>query len=262
MKRLLLMLMIIVIFVSAGCGSHNTQGNSGESETDSLTGDSNSSAGASNDLGSQIPASPAENELKRIMEAGNLFVYELQNHKQPSNEGNHYYDYSYDAVAAFERFFLLDTLHVSGMFIDPYQGYVCQITGKNQYNNDRTTHIMFNPDDQMKWFCELVEYLEIGDIALETYIKYLREKDDDGLAYWLAIDSEPSVEMVQSAKNRIAYHNSFLDLSQTKVREYDISDGYYRYVVEDANGITFEVEMYYGDGFCQPFFDDWSMAGI
>ncbi|MCL1810455.1 MAG: hypothetical protein FWG42_11930 [Clostridiales bacterium] len=200
-------------------------------------------------------ASYTEAELELTLEAGNLFVSELKNRIQPSNEGRfHYYDMEYDAVAAFERFFLLDTLHVSGMYVDPNAegNYICSISGSNQFGETLSVDVVFSYNDSMSWFCPLVEYCELSSNALEAYLGYLRTNDLDGLARWLAADREASRESSELARMMATYCNRHFDLSETEVSECRLIENGFVYSLKDSNGEAFQVEMRYSDGLCLP----------
>jgi len=199
------------------------------------------------------PAPPAlaedEKEMLRIVAGGKQFIDELQNGVQPSSAR---FDEE-DALAAFARFFKVDTLYVSGVNTDPNMPeiYTCIISGYNEFNNGRSVEVLFTKDEPMEWSCPVARSTAGCDAVLATYLGYLREKDAEGLAGWLL--ETPNGQEVERTSKTIEYYNRWFDLSETLVRESDLwGNDRLKFVVEDANGITFEVELRYGDGLCFP----------
>ena len=78
-----------------------------------------------------------EGEMLRVMAAGNQFIAALQRGEQPMNASERFImpDGGLDALAAFERFFFLDTLYVSGVLINPRKAepYICIISGSGRH---------------------------------------------------------------------------------------------------------------------------------
>ncbi|MDR0325069.1 MAG: hypothetical protein LBI19_03115 [Oscillospiraceae bacterium] len=197
-----------------------------------------------------------EQELLRIVAAGKRFVSELQSGVEPSGKSEWQ---DGDAAAAFGRFLNMETLYVSGVFMDPTMPgfYVCMISGYTQYNYGRSVDVVFRGDDSLEWSCAMVGYYEQSDFMLDTYLRLLQDGDAEMLANWFGLDGPPSEAMIASAKDTLAYYQSWCDLSKLTVRENDglLYDVYIRgfiYTIEDANGNTFQVETRIGDGFCFP----------
>ena len=200
--------------------------------------------------GSPTPPALAEDEIEilRIVAGGKQFIDEIQNSRQPSNAR---FDEE-DALAAFTRFFKLDTLYVSGVNADPNMPEVttCIISGYNEFNYGRSVEVIFTKDKLMEWSCPMAHAAAGCDAVLDTYLGFLRKKDADGLAGWLF--ETPSAQEVEQARKTIEYYNRF-DLSETSVRESDLwGNDRFKFVVEDAKGTTFEVELRYSDGLCFP----------
>ena len=205
-----------------------------------------------------------ENELAMlsIMEAGKLFVSELKNAEEPANKREHQ---DGSALEAFGGLLNIDTLYVSGVFLDPNtpETYICMVSGFNEYNYGRSVNISFSgpldSDEPMEWFCAMVHYYERSFFAINTYLDYLKNGDIDGLAAWLAMDGPPTEAQINSAKDTIAYYGSWCDLSELKVREnktdlqfYGVYVSGFIYTIEDKRGNTFQVETRFGDGICHP----------
>ena len=201
-----------------------------------------------------------ENEQKilRVMEAGKRFVAELQNEIEPSNKSE---EQNNEAREAFGRYLNLDTLYVSGVFLDPNtpSTYTCMISGYNEYNYARSVDVIFTAEgEQLLWFCPMVHYYKLSDSVLEHYLNFLQNNDADGLAKWLGMDGLPSEAMIYSAIDTVNYYRSFCDFSKLSVREneygllYDVYIEGFIYTIEDANGGTFQVETSFGDGHCYP----------
>lgn len=205
------------------------------------------------------PLADDEAEMLRVIAAGKQFVAALQRGEHPAHAE---YEDEQDAVAAFERFFRMDTLHVSGVFIHPNMpdSYICMISGSNEFNNARSVKVSFFPGDPMSWYCSLVEYAAMIDWVTELYIGYLRDNDAYSLAAWLAVDAPPSDELVREAEATLEYINRLpVDLSEARIRDalivesgsYLSGEGFWL-TVADASGYSFEVELVCGHGQCRP----------
>ena len=193
-----------------------------------------------------------EVEILRVAASGKQFLSELQSGVQPS--GARFEDEN-AAAAAFARFIKLDTLFVSGVRLYPDANYdVCIVSGYNEHNYFRSVEVQFLRDEQAGWLCPMVTYAPRCDAVLDAYLGYLRDKDAQGLAAWFREGDTPSAREVEQTKKAIAYYNGFLDLSETTVWEEqsDLLDNGFRFVVKDAKGVTFDVELHYGDGLCYP----------
>jgi len=213
-----------------------------------------------------------EAEVLRIMAAGKQFVVALQQGVQPADARDYDNDDVMGAVSAFDRFFHLDTLHVSGVFIDPNMpgSCTCVISGINDYGRAASVKVYFNQDEPMTWHCPIVYYNSLIDRVMETYLGYLRDNDPYGLAGWLSEVMAPDDEFVREVKRTTDYYNRYYDLSETFIREdqtWIIESGFYSssegfmFTVEDAKGSTFQVELGCGDGLCFPsLLQDWQLG--
>lgn len=198
-----------------------------------------------------------EAEILRIVSAGKQFVAQLQSGEQPSNAremstGN--------AVSAFERFFRLDTLRVTGVYIDPdYTGrYACIISGLTQFNYSISVNVFFN--ENMEWHCPIVQYSEYINDTVDVYLGFLKNNDSYGLANWLSEGITPNDTFLSEAEMITEYFQQNYDLSETFIRENEISivqagrfgvEGFI-FIIRDANGNSFPVELVCGDGLCYP----------
>ena len=198
-----------------------------------------------------------EMEMMRILRAGKEFVACLQRGEEPANAR----DDGSDAVSAFRRFFRLDSLYVSGVFMNPNmpETYTCMISGLNDFNYARSVKVFYSHGEPMVWFCSIVYYYPYIDLVIDTYLGYLREKDAYGLAAWLWEGGPPSEKFIGETQSAIDYFNRYFDLSKTSIREAEtqIVENYYSaegfiFRIEDAKGVTFEVELSCGDGLCSP----------
>ena len=205
-------------------------------------------------LGACGPTAPAtleedEREMLRIMAGGKQFISELQNGKQPSNARFA----EEDALAAFTRFFKIETLYVSGASTDPSMPDIsaCIISGYSEFNYGRSVEVLFTKGEPMEWSCPMAQAAANCDAVLDVYLGHLREKDAQGLASWL--HDTPNAQELELAGNTIEYFNRWFDLSEVSVRESDLwGNDRFKFVIEDAKGITFEVELRYSDGSCFP----------
>ena len=94
-----------------------------------------------------------EREMLRIMAGGKQFIGELQNGKQPSNARFA----EEDALAAFTRFFKIETLYVSGVSTDPNMPdiFACIISGYSEFNYGRSVEVLFTKGEPMEWSCPI-----------------------------------------------------------------------------------------------------------
>lgn len=261
-KRISVLAFILVITLT--CGGCNTARPESNDASSSATVSSETSPSLQNTPDTTPASSPStltedEAESLRITTAGKQFAEELQNGVQPSNARDESVD---NAVAAFERFFKLDTLYVSKVSIasNTEDDYICVISGLNQLNNAQSVRIIFSRSEPMTWYCSFVKYSADIDRVLEIYLGYLRDNDPDGLATWLNEGESPNDNTIESAKNTVAYFREHYDLSETSVREADTSfvesnaysnEGFV-FTIEDATGNTFQVELDCSDGLCYP----------
>ena len=206
-----------------------------------------------------VPINENEQEMFCIVEAGKRLISELQSGIEPSNKAEWQRG---NAVDVFKRYLKLDTLYVSGLFMNPNTpgSYICMISGYNGYNYGRSIDVSFSKSEPMIWSCSTVHYCERSDEIIEEYLSFLQNSDANGIAGLIAVDSrEPSAEIVESAEKTINYYQSFCDLSEYTIRQneydliYDILITGFRYTVEDAKRITFQVETRFGEaGYCWP----------
>ena len=252
-KKAIVCLLSALILLLSSCGS--SQGSLLPPETDET--EESSAQPESTTSEPVLTPGESEQELLRIIEAGKRFVSEMQNGIEPTGKSDSQLG---DAREAFARYLKLETLYVSGAFIDPNtpETYTCIISGYNAYNYPRSADINFKKSESMEWFCSMVHYYRISVSMLEYYLEFLRNSDADGLAVWLGMDGPPSEAIIDSAKDTLAYYQSWCDLSELTIREneYDLSfDVYVKgfvYTIEDAKGNTFQVETRIGDGQCFP----------
>ena len=190
-----------------------------------------------------------EKEILRIVAAGKRFIGELQNGVQPSN-ARFPEDYE-DVVAAFARFFDLDTLFVSGVSLESNRSnrYTCVISGRQ--GADVT--LSFTKDEPMQWSCAMAHCASYCDEVLERYLGFLREKDAQALANWMIYDGTPVEQEVELAGKTIAYYNRWYDLSETSVRDPILTwDDCFNFIVDDAQGRPCLFELYYREYLCYP----------
>jgi len=196
---------------------------------------------------SPAPAALAEDEqeMLRVMAAGKRFIGELQSGAQPSN-ARFPEDYG-DVVAAFARFLAPDTLYVSGVSLDG--DYTCVLSGEGQGG---AVALHFNREEQ--WSCAMAHCAAYCDEVLARYLGFLREKDARGLAEWMVYDGTPTGREFGLAEKTVAYYNRWFDLSETSVRDNASLtwDDCFRFTVDDAQGRSFDVELYYGGFLCYP----------
>jgi hypothetical protein len=219
------------------------------------------------------PLAEDEAEMLRVITAGKQFVAELQRREQPVNARDDDNGSTADAVSVFERFFRLDTLHVSGVFIPPdVPGYyICMISGVNEFGSAASVKVYFYQGELMTWYCPIVYYGASIDRVMEIYLGYLKDNDPYGLAGWLQERLEPDDTFVKEVKRTTDYYNRHYDLSKAFIREDEtriVESGFFYsnegfiLTVEDARGNTFQVELGCGDGLCFPhLLQEWQLRG-
>ena len=198
--------------------------------------------------GSPAALADDEKEILRVVAAGKRFIGELQSGVQPTN-ARFPEDYE-DTVAAFARFFILDTLHVSGVSLESGRSnYTCTISGQHT-----SVALSFTRDEPMLWSCAMAHCAPHCDEVLERYLGFLREKDAQALANWMIYDGTPVEQEVELARKTIAYYNRWFDLSETSVQDRAILSwgDCFLFVVDDAQGASFDIELYYGEYMCYP----------
>jgi len=209
-----------------------------------------------------------EAEMIRVMIAGKQFISALQCGEQPINASERFAmpDGGLDALAAFERFFIMDTLYVSGVFINPKKAepYICMISGIGRYRMEtQRVQLHFDRSEPIKWSCSLVYYNPLIDYTIERYLGYLRDEDAYGLASWLSGWPEPDDAIISAVRKTIDYYTQH-DLSEVIIKDdlwivesdFYYAEGYRRGIV-DAIGYSFCLELICGDGYCFPCLVDW-----
>jgi len=199
-------------------------------------------------------------EILRVIDAGKLFVAKLQIGEQPENARDLTME---NAALAFERFFVPDTLRISGVFIDPNEtgSYTFIVSGLDENNYARSVKVYFREGEPMTWYCPMVYYSAMIDSVVGDYLGFLRNNNSYNLASWLLENQvTPDESYVREVSMTMDYLNRNYELAGAFIREDEtriIETGLYStegfiVTVEDAGGNTFQIELNCGDGLIYP----------